>query len=116
MQAPRGGVEGLVDHRAGSARTMIGPGAKSNSDRSAPAQKPRPAPVSTSARIRIVGLGLVQRGPQLAVHLAREAVERLRAVQREDGDGAFVRVKNGGLSRLGCSVVIGLSPRASIYH
>ena len=36
----------------GSARNMrSSPGRKSNSDRSAPAQKPRPAPVSTSARI-----------------------------------------------------------------
>ena len=36
----------------GSARCMMsGPSAKSNSDRSAPAQKARPAPVSTSARI-----------------------------------------------------------------
>ncbi|MDT4874510.1 hypothetical protein FQZ97_1098160 [compost metagenome] len=35
----------------GSARfTRSGPGSKSNSARSAPAQKPRPAPVSTSAR------------------------------------------------------------------
>ena len=36
----------------GSARSTIsGPGLKSNSDKSAPAQKPRPAPVMTKARI-----------------------------------------------------------------
>ena len=39
----------------GSARwTRSGPGAKSNSDRSAPAQNPRPAPVITSARIAVL--------------------------------------------------------------
>ena len=37
----------------GSARSsMSGPGVKSNSDKSAPAQKPRPAPVMTKARMR----------------------------------------------------------------
>ena len=38
----------------GSARlTRSGPGSKSNSARSAPAQKPRPAPVITTARIAL---------------------------------------------------------------
>ena len=99
-QAPRGGVESLVDHRAGIgaehdvvARAkvelrQIGAGAK------------RAAGTGQHQRAdRLVGLDLVERSPQIAVHLAREAVERGGAVQRQDGDGAFVREKNGGLSR-----------------
>jgi hypothetical protein len=37
--------------------------------------------VITSARIAGLAFGLVQRRPQVVVHLARETVQRLRAVQ-----------------------------------
>ena len=50
-----------------------------------------------------VGLGLVQRGPQVAVHLAGEAVQRWRAVEREHGHRAVLFVQNGGF--LDCHVV-----------
>ena len=43
-----------------------------------------------------IGLGAVQRGPQVVVHLARETVEGLRAVQGHDGDAALLAVQDGG--------------------
>ncbi|MDT4871604.1 hypothetical protein FQZ97_1067400 [compost metagenome] len=48
-----------------------------------------------------MGFGAVQRGPQLAVHLARETVEGVRAVERDKGDGATLFVEHGA-ARGGC--------------
>ena len=48
-----------------------------------------------------VGLCLVERDPQLLVHLPREAVQRLRAVQGDMGHCACGGVKDGGVCH-GC--------------
>ena len=43
---------------------------------------------------RRIGFGPVERGPQVLVHLAVETVQRLRAVQRDDGHRALLGVQH----------------------
>jgi hypothetical protein len=81
----------------GSARaTRSGPGVKSKDDKSAPAQKPRPAPVSTMARIWGVGFGLVKSRPQIVVHLTVKTVQRSRPVERDHRHRAVLFIQNSG--------------------
>ena len=68
-----------------SPRSTASPGATARSLRSCPAQKPRPAPVSTTTR---ASPRLVERVAQLLVHLHGEAVEPVGAVERDPGDRA----------------------------
>jgi hypothetical protein len=95
--APRRGVEGLVDHRAGvGAFLQVGAGLKVKLGQiSAGAKATACAGEHQGADLR-VSLGLVQRGPQVCVHLARKAVERGGAVERYQGYSAPGFVKHGG--------------------
>ncbi len=66
--------------------------------RSAPAQKPRPLPVITSAFTAGSARGLVDGLQRPAHQLVVEGIEPLRAVQREGGDALGHLVGDGHLS------------------
>ena len=76
-----------------SPRSTASPGATARSLRSCPAQKPRPAPVSTTTR---ASPRFAKRVAQLLVHLRGEAVEPVGAVERDPGDRP-VRLEVDGL-------------------
>jgi hypothetical protein len=65
-------------------------GATAGSARSWPAQKAAAAAGQDDAAHRGVGRGGGERGGELAVHRPGEAVERLRAVQRQRPDAGLV--------------------------
>ena len=59
-----------------------------SSERSAPAQNPRPAPVSTITRTCVVLLGRVHRRADLLLHYARPGIQLVGTIQRDGGDAA----------------------------
>ena len=61
---------------------------------SAPAQNPRPAPVQHDADDARVRLGLADRLPDLEAHLVGPGIQRLRAVERDRGDGILDLVQD----------------------
>ena len=94
-----GGDDGLLERRGSggcsggrSARAGRGssPATSWNSFRSWPEQKPRPAPVITTARTSGVAR-LLERGAQGRVQGRVEGVEHLRPVERDRQDGAVAR-------------------------
>ena len=62
--------------------------------RSAPAQKPRPAPVTITARTVVVSIGLVEGIEQLDAHPCGERVELVRAIQSDGEDAVGDLVRN----------------------
>ena len=58
-----------------------------------------------------VGAGLVKRCPQVVVHLAIKAVERLRTVQRGNRHRSLFGVQHGRVSHVRCLVM-----ERTIYH
>ena len=87
---------GFVDRTSSTqSRVRVGGGAddaspeswaSNTADTSAPAQKPRPAPVTTTAPTEAFGVGRFDRIDELSAHPGRPCVELLGTVQREQHD------------------------------
>lgn len=108
LQASRGRVEFFLDHRARvGALEQAGAGGEVEFGQVQPGAKaPARACEHQGADVRR-SLGAVQQGAQALVHFAGETVEGLRAVERDNGDGAALLVEHGVNGRIGHGGLLG---------